>query len=419
MAETRMQTALGGAERIGTFAALKFLNFRLWFFGQTLSMMGTWMQSVAQGWLVYQLTGSEFALGAVSFAGALPTLFLMLPGGVLADRIEKRRLLLLTQGTMMILAFVLMVLASQRGVLRIWHIVVLAIGLGIANSFDAPARQAMAVEMVEDRRYLMNAIALNSTIFNMARVVGPAVGGAVLAALGAAWCFGLNGLSYVAVIIALLLMRFPPAPAVTQRGAFVSEITDGVRYVWGQGLIRSTILLVSLASLFAGSFAVLLPAYAADVLKVGAAGLGGLNAGVGVGALAGSLIVASSGHFRRKGLILAAGALAYPIALLAFAGSRSLLISLVCLLVVGLAFVAQNSMANTIVQSLVPDELRGRVMGFYMLTFFGTAPFGALQAGSLAQALGTRNAIAIDASLTLAISVTLLLATPALRTLEI
>ncbi len=421
MAESHIERTVGAGGRIGTFAALQFPNFRLWFFGQTLSLMGTWMQSVAQGWLVFQLTGSELALGLVTFAGTLPTLFLMLPGGVIADRVAKRRLLLLTQSTMMVLAFILAVLAAQRGVLQIWHIVVMAVGLGIANSFDAPARQAIAVEMVEDRRYLMNVIALNSTIFNMARVVGPAVGGAVLAALGAAWCFGLNGLSFVAVIIALLLMRFPPAPTLTQRGAFIAEIGDGVRYVWRNGTVRAVILIVSMASLFGASFTVLLPAYAADTLKVDAAGLGELNAAIGVGALIGSLIVASAGQMPHKVLFLVFGAILFPSALLvlAFAGAHSLLLSFVFLAIVGLAIVTQNAMANTIVQSLVPDDLRGRVMGFYMLTFFGTAPFSALQAGALAQTLGTANAIAIDAAITLVVALAVLLTTPSLRKLEL
>jgi MFS family permease len=333
--------------------------------------------------------------------------------------VPKRQLLLVTQAMMMLLAFVMAILAAQQNVLRVWHIAVMAVGLGIANSFDAPARQAMAVDMVEDRRYLMNAIALNSTIFNMARVVGPAVGGTVLAAFGAAWCFGLNGLSYVAVIIALLLMRFPAMPAVSHRGAFAAQIAEGVRYVWANPPVRALIIMVSMASLFAASYNVLLPAYAVGQLHVDAAGLGALNAGVGVGALAGSLIVASSGSFRRKNIFLIVGALLFPGALLPFAASRSLVFSLICLSLVGLALVTQNATANTIIQSLVPDELRGRVMSFYMLMFFGTAPFGALQAGVLAQALGTGKAIAIDAGITLIVSAWVLLTTPSLRRIEI
>src|SRR5271157_4645422 len=223
-------------------------------------MMGTWMQTVAQGYVVYQLTNSEFALGAVTFAGSLPTLFLMVFGGVLADRIPKRRLLLMTQTTMMLLAFILTGLAIKPGVLQVWHVVVLAILLGVANSFDAPARQAMAVEMVEDRRYLMNAIALNSTIFNMARVVGPAVGGAVLAAVGAAWCFGLNGLSFVAVLVALLLMQFPVATAISVRAAPVmSQMREGLDYVWHNVPVRAVIIIVCVSSIFATSYSVLLP----------------------------------------------------------------------------------------------------------------------------------------------------------------
>src|SRR5512136_771458 len=209
MRQETKSPAAAASRLSSTFSALRHRNFRLWFIGQTLSMVGTWMQSVAQGWLVFQLTGSEFALGAISFIGTLPTLFLMLPAGALADRIPRRQVLLVTQTAMMLFAFILAILAATH-VLQVWHVGVLAACLGIANSFDAPARQALAVEMVEDQRDLTNAIALNSTIFNLARVVGPAIGGAVLAALGATWCFALNGLSFLAVIAALLMMRLPP-----------------------------------------------------------------------------------------------------------------------------------------------------------------------------------------------------------------
>jgi MFS family permease len=398
---------------------MRFRNFRLWFLGQTLSLMGTWMQSVAQGWVVFQLTQSEFALGAISFAGTLPTLFLMLPGGAIGDRVPRRTLLMCTQATMMVLAFVLAGLAAVPNALRVWHIAVLAVGLGIATSFDAPARQALAVEMVEDKRYLMNVIALNSTIFNMARVVGPAVGGIVLAALGAAWCFGLNGLSFVAVLIALSMMSLPAARGAVHHSTLRAQIAEGLRYVWHNTAVRAVIGVVGFSSLFAFSYSVLLPAYAAEVLKVGAAGLGALNTAVGAGALVGSLVVASLGHFRRKSRLLVAGAILFPGALLFFAFSSSLPLSLALLVVVGFAVVTQNAMANTIVQTLVPDELRGRVMAVYTLMFFGTAPFGALQAGALAQALGTGTAVFIDAAISLVAGVLILLLTPSLHKLEI
>jgi MFS family permease len=400
-----------------TFAAMRHRNFRLWFLGQTLSQMGTWMQSVAQGWLVYDLTGSKFALGAISFVGTLPTLFLMLPAGALADRVPRQRVLLFTQATMMILAFILAALAATD-TLQIWHVGLLAAGLGIANSFDAPARQALAVEMVEDRRDLMNAIALNATIFNLARVVGPAVGGVVLAALGAAWCFALNGLSFLAVIVALLMMKLPQARREVRVEPLTAQIAAGIKYVLENPSVRTMTMLVAVASLFGFSYSVLLPAFAVDVLRVGEAGLGGLNAATGFGALIGSLIVASAGKFRRKGLLLTAGSLVFPATLLFFAFSHSFWISAALLSVVGLAFVTQNATCNTLIQSIVPDSLRGRVMAVYMLMFFGTAPFGALQAGAVAQALGPAMGVVVGAGITLIFALVILFAAPFLRRVE-
>jgi MFS family permease len=400
-----------------TFAALRHRNFRLWFFGQTLSMMGTWMQSVAQGWLVFQLTGSEFALGAVSFVGTAPALFLMLPAGALIDRTPRRQLLLMTQTAMMLLAFILAGLAAS-GILQVWHVALLAVGLGVANSFDAPARQALAVEMVEDRRDLMNAIALNSTIFNLARVVGPAVGGAALALLGAAWCFALNGISFLAVIAALLMMRLPASVNAPSREPLTAQIRAGLRYAYEHRATRAIILLVGVASLFGMSYAVLLPAFAVDVLNVGEAGLGALNAAAGVGALIGSLVVASMASFRHKGWVLTVGSLAFPLGLLALSFSRSFVLSLAFLVAVGLAIVTQNATCNTLVQSSVPDELRGRVMAVYTLMFFGTAPFGALQAGAIAQASGTTAGVAVGAGVVLLFAVGIFFAAPGLRRAE-
>ena len=403
--------------RSSTFAALRYRNYRLWFFGQVTSLVGTWMQSVAQGWLVYQLTGSNLALGAISFVGTVPTLFLMLPAGVLADRFPKRKLLLMTQTAMMLCAFALAILAAS-GVLRVWHIAVLAFGLGVANSFDAPARQSLAVEMVEDRRDLMNAIAMNSMMFNLARIAGPAVGGVVLARLGAVWCFALNGLSFLAVLVALWRMRLPQVTRAPQREAFAAQIVTGLRYIRGSVPIRTIIALVGVSSLFGMSYATLMPAYAVDVLHVGETGLGSLSAAVGMGALIGSLAVAFLGQFRRKGVLLAAGSLIFPLALLSFAYARYLPLALACLTVVGFGFVMQNATSNTLVQSIVPDDLRGRVMGAYTLTFFGTTPFGSLLAGALAQALGPTLAVVLGAGVTLALAAGVLLATPALRQLE-
>ncbi|MSP14866.1 MAG: MFS transporter [Chloroflexi bacterium] len=400
-----------------TFAALRHPNYRLWFFGQTVSMMGTWMQNVAQGWLVYELTGSKFALGAISFIGTVPSLALMLPAGALSDRLPRHKVLMVTQSVMMVLAFILAFLAAT-GLLQVWHIGVLAFLLGVATSFDAPSRQALAVDMVEDRRDLMNAIALNSAIFNMARIIGPAIGGLVLALFGAAWCFFLNGVSFLAVIIALSRMKIPDVVQTSRGTKMLAQIAEGLNYVKDNRIVLVMISILAVSSLFGFSYYVLLPAFAVDVLHVGETGLGGLNAATGIGALLGSLIVASMGASHRKGMFISLGTLGLPITLLLFARTQSYTFALLWLALTGLSFMIQNSIMNTVIQAMVPDGLRGRVMAVYTFTFFGTAPLGALWAGTMAQALGPANAIAIGAVITLVFAVIVLVAVPALRRVE-
>jgi MFS family permease len=426
------------------FAALRHRNYRLWFFGQMLSLMGTWMQRVAQSWVVYQLTGSELALGTIAFIGSLPTLLLMLPAGVIADRMPKRKVLIVAQAAMMCLAFTMAIL-SGTGVLQVWHIMALAVGLGIANSFDAPARQSLAVEMVDDRRDLMNAIAMNSTMFNIARIVGPALGGIILAAVGTTWCFALNGLSFIAVIVALLLMRLPNVGKASHKEPVRAQIVEGLRYVWQNVSVRTIIGVVGVASLSIGSYAVLFPAFAADVFGVDATGLGALNACMGAGSLIGALTVAALGSYRHKGRLLTIGNLAFPAAVLLFALSGSLapalfggglsassrvtflgatfppfyLLGLLMLVGTGWGWIVQNAMANTLVQSIVPDHLRGRVMSAYMLMFFGTSPFSSLIIGSLAQALGPAAGVAVGAASALGFALFTLVAVPKVRRLEI
>ncbi len=400
-----------------TFVALRHRNYRLWFIGQVFSLMGTWMQSVAQGWVVYQMTGSRLALGTIAFAGTIPTLFLMLPAGAVADRVSRRSLMLITQVVMMLSAFVLAAL-SATGTLQVWLIALLAFVNGIANSFDAPARQAIVVELVDDRQDLMNAIALNSTMFNLARIVGPAIGGLILAGLGAAWCFGLNGLSFLAIIAALLGMRLPPATPRPARQPLLQQVASGLQYVLKDTVVRTIILLIAVSTLFGLSYSTLMPVYAVDVLRVGETGLGILNTAVGTGALIGSLTVASLSRFRRKGLLLLTGSLLFPLALLLFAFSRSFPLSLALLTVVGLGWVTQVATGNTLVQTAVPDELRGRVMAIYTLMFFGMMPFGSLLAGALAQALGPTTGVAICAGVVLAFALMVFLTIPALRRRE-
>jgi MFS family permease len=398
-----------------TFAALGYPNYRRWFIGQALSLGGTWMQSVAQGWLVYQLTGSSLALGAITAAGTVPTIFLMLPAGAITDRVSKRHLLIITQVVMMISALLLAAL-TWLDVLQVWEIAVLALVSGIAQSFDAPARLAITPQLVDDRADLQNAIAMNSMMFNLARVAGPAIGGVVLAAMGAAWCFAVNGLSFLAVLIALAGMKLPDdvgKPRSDRR--MFAEIGDGLRYVWHQPVVRTLVVLVGVTSLFGLSYSVLLPAYATDVLKVDAKGYGLLNAAVGIGALTGSLSVASLSRWESKGVQLTVGSLAFPLALLCFAATRSYPLALFCLAGAGMSFVIQNATGNTMIQLLVPDELRGRVMSVYTLFFFGTAPVGAMLAGAVAQRWNPTAAIAMGAGVTLAFALSIVFIVPTVR----
>ena len=397
--------------------ALRYPNYRLWFAGQSVSLIGTWMQIVAQQWIVYEMTGSKFLLGAVSFAGSIPILFLMLPAGVLADRHPRRSILLYTQTGAMLLAFLMMLLLAQ-GVLEVWHVFVLAALLGVVNSVDAPARHSFIIEIIDDRKDLPHAIALNSTIFNLARVIGPAVAGIILAAWGAVWCFGANGLSFLAVIAGLLLMRIPlSAESVLHRAdrRIWEGVRDGLGYALRHPVILPAILITMTAGVFSFSYSTLLPAFAVEVLHQGETALGLLNTAVGIGAVLGSLYMASRAHLGRRLPVLVLGSVLFPLSLLAFAFCGNYLLSLGFLVFAGFGLVVQNTSINSLVQTLVDDNLRGRVMSLYLLSFFGAVPFGALQAGAVAQVLGPVTGMAISAGLGLMLALGILVASPGLR----
>jgi MFS family permease len=399
-----------------SFAVLKYRNYRLWFFGQMVSLMGTWMQMMAQGWLVYQITGSRLALGLIGFAGSIAQVVLMLPAGLVADRVPKRTVLLITQSVMMTLAFVLATLVAT-GVVQAWHIAVLAFLLGVANAFDAPARQAIAVELVDDRQDLGRAIMLNSVMFNSGRVVGPAVAGVVLAAVGAAWCFALNGLSFVAVIVALALMRFAPRELVSRSGAMLAQIAVGLRYVRDSAGVRTVLMMLGVSSLFANAYSTLLPVFAQDVLHVGETGLGALSAASGLGALVGAFVLASLRDIKRKGPLLVASYMWVPAIAILYAFSRSYPVSLGLLVLAGFGGSVQPAMTNTVVQTLVPDALRGRVMAVYSLIFFSSMSLGSLQAGVVAQALGPTAGVALGATVALLFAATVAITVSAVRKL--
>jgi MFS family permease len=393
--------------------ALQYPNYRLWFAGQSVSLIGTWMQSVAQQWVVYEMTGSKFLLGAVAFAGSLPTFFLMLPAGVLADRLPRRSILLYTQTASMILAFLLMILLAE-GRLAVWHVFVMATLLGVVNSVDAPARQAFTVEIIDDRRDLPNAIALNATMFNLARVIGPAAAGLILATWGAVWCFGVNGASFIAVIAGLLLMRIPPAADLTA-GEPVREVRDGVRFALHHPVIVPLILITMVSGIFSFSYATLFPAFAVEVLHQGETALGLLNTAVGLGAVSGSLFMASRAHLQRRIGRLMLGSLLFPFSLLVFSFSPDILLSLGLLVFTGFGLVVQNTSINSIIQTSVDDSLRGRVMSIYLLAFFGAMPIGALLAGTVAQVLGPTVGLAVLAGLGMILTALVYFAYPSLR----
>jgi len=370
-----------------TFAALRSRNYRLWFFGQMVSLFGTWMQTTAQGFLVFQLTHSPVYLGYVAFASGIPTWLFMLYAGVVADRVPRRSLLLITQTSMMILAFILAGLTFFH-LVQPWHIVLLAFGLGLANAFDAPARQAFVLEMVE-REDLTNAIALNSTMFNSATAFGPAIAGVTYALFGPGWCFTLNGISFMAIIAALLAMKnLNPQPIPERKNSILTDFKMGLSYVLSHSMIRTLIGLVGVTTLFGISFATLIPAWTVRILHGNASVNGLLFSARGLGALISALSIASLGRFQFKGKLLTLGTFAFPVGLLTFSLVRWLPLSLLTLVGVGWASILIFNLANALVQTLTSDQLRGRVMSIYSFTFFGLMPVGGLLAGAVAEKVG-------------------------------
>jgi MFS family permease len=352
----------------------------------------------------------------VGFASGIPTWLFTLYGGVVSDRMSRRKLLVITQTSMMILAFILAALTFAN-IVQPWHIVLLAFLLGIANAFDAPARQSFVLEMVE-RQDLTNAIALNSTMFNSATAVGPAIAGVTYALLGPAWCFTINGISFIAVIVALLMMRIKPQPPRARVTSALDDLTEGLRYVGAHPIIRLLIVAAAFITLFGQGYVTLLPAWAVSILHGDSVTNGFLQSARGVGSLLGALMIASLGRFNGKGRLLTLGSLVFPVLLLIFAAMRWLPLSLLAMAGVGWGFMVLLNMANALVQTHVSDELRGRVMGIYTLGFFGMMPIGALLAGAVAQITNEPITVVLGALITLGFAVWLWLRMPQLRALE-
>jgi MFS family permease len=394
--------------------SLRHRNYRLFFFGQLISLVGTWMQSVAQQWLVYRLTHSPALLGWVGFAGQIPVFFLATFGGVLADRRNRLHIIVGTQSTSMLLAFILAALTLTRHV-QIWHIFVLATLLGMVNAVDIPTRQTFVADMVP-RDDLPNAIALNSSIVNGARIVGPAIAGLVVASIGEGWCFFANAVSYLAVIAGLLMMNVKYMPVAKTTSAF-SHIIEGYRYVAATAPVRVLLVLLGIVSLVAMPYTILMPVFADEILHGGASALGMLMGSSGLGALTGALILAKRQQLRGLGRWVAAATCAFGVSLILFSQSRNFWLSMLFMYPAGLFLMTQMAASNTLIQSMVPDRLRGRVMAVYSMMFMGMAPLGALLAGSLARNLSAPTVVALSGAIAVLVGILFAFRLPSIRPL--
>lgn len=391
------RTPVGKISFRNTFRALRHRNYRLFFYGQLVSLIGTWMEQTAMSWLVYQITGSKLLLGVVAAAGSAPMMVLSLWGGSLADRYPKRNIIICTQIAQMIPSLILAVLVWTH-LATPWIIILLAIVNGSAMGFDMPARQAFTVEMTS-REDLLNAISLNSSIFNGARVIGPSIAGIVIGTLGTAMCFLLNGVSYIAVIIGLLMMRLPPHVPLAAEVAARNSAWSGLSYVLKHRRLRTILALLGVVGVFGWSYAVLMPAFARDVFGLGANGYGALLSASGIGALLGALTVATAGHMFPQRHVALTGVWIFSAALLAFSFTRNFYLACMFLTLGGFGMLLYFSTSNTVLQTIVPDEMRGRVMGVWGVVFGGMIPLGSLQAGTLAHWLGAQFTLAIGATI--------------------
>lgn len=396
--------------------ALKSKNYRLFFGGQGLSLIGTWITQTATIWLVYHLTSSALWLGIVGFAGQIPNFILAPFGGIVVDRANRHRLLITTQILSMLQSLALAVLALT-GIINIWHIIGLSIFQGLINAVDAPARQAFVPEIVEKREDLASAIALNSSLVNGARLIGPGIAGLLIAAVGAGTCFLIDGISYIAVIVALLAMKLKPRKMAGQTGNFLERLKEGFSYAFGFPPIRSILLLLALFSFMGTSLTVLMPIYATGILHGGSQTLGFLMAASGVGALTGGLYLASRRSVVGLGNVIVASPAIAGVGLIIFALSRVLWLSLLVLPVIGLGSILQIASSNTVIQTIVDDDKRGRVMSLYTMAFLGMVPLGNLFAGALANQIGAPNTTIIGGIFCILGSLLFALQLPTLRKL--
>jgi len=394
-------TAAFGRSRFNdTIRSLRHRNFQLFFSGQLISLIGTWMQNVAQSWLVYRLTGSSLLLGTVSFAGQIPVFPIAPLAGMVADRWNRRTIVIITQTASMILASILAALTLTNRI-TVWEIVVLAALLGVVNAFDIPARQSFLVEMV-GREDLMNAIALNSSIFNGARIIGPAIAGILVATIGEGWCFFANAVSYIAVIAGLFMMRISRRQAERAIKSAFDHMAEGFRFVRKTAPIRALLLILGLVSLVGMPYTVLMPVFAKTVLHGDATTLGVLGSAAGIGALAGALTLASRTRVDGLGKWVWMACTSFGTFLILFSFSHHYFLSVLLLVPVGFSLMTQMGATNTLVQSMVPDRLRGRTMAVYSMMFMGMSPLGAILAGAAADKIGAPMTVALGGACAIA-----------------
>jgi MFS family permease len=370
-----------------TLRALRHKNYRLFFGGQSISLIGTWMQQVALGWLVYRLTDSAFLLGLVGFASQIPTFILASFAGVFADRYNKHKIIVTTQTLAMVQAGILTALTLAH-TLQIWQILLLSLFSGFINAFDMPTRQSFVIDMVDDKNDLPNAIALNSSMFNSARLIGPTIAGFVISALGEGLCFLINAISYLTVIAALLMMNISPAINNHKKENVIEEFKEGIKYAYSFKPIRSLLLLLGLVSLTGMPYTVLMPVFARDILHGNAHTLGFLFGAVGTGALIGAIYLASRKSVLGLGKWIPIATTCFSLGLIFFSFSREIYLSILLMLVTGFGMMMQMACTNTLLQTLVDDDKRGRIMSLYVMAFMGTAPFGSFMAGTLASTIG-------------------------------
>jgi MFS family permease len=409
-----LSSLLTGRSTNDIFRSLKYRNYRLFFGGQSISLIGTWMQRVAMGWLVYRLSNSVLVLGIVAFAGQIPGFLLTPFGGVAADRYNRHKLLIITQILSLIQAAILSLLVLTDSV-AIWHLVFLNIFLGTINAFDMPVRQAFVVEMIGKREDLGNAIALNSSMVNTARVLGPSIAGILIAAVGEGMCFLLNAISYLAVIASLFLMKITKVKTKSSLTTAWEQLKSGFAYAFGFAPIKYIIALLALVSLTGMSYIVLMPVFARDILHGGPRTMGFLMGASGIGALAGVVYLAGRKNVLGLEKIIAIASGLFGIGLICFSLSASIWTSMFFMLLAGLGMMVQMASCNIVLQTMVDDDVRGRVMSFYVMAFMGVTPFGSLLAGGLAHRIGAANTLLISGAFCVLGSVLFAMKLPSLR----